>query len=195
MKREGREKELGVWPPVYNSQHISMHTYIWFLIFETEDGIFVHRQQVIRICLCYRWRSDAKKQQEIKNPTLFNGLRSAVLLAEHAMLYALGFQFYIYHPYYTVLEVVCKLAKHPDRKVAKFWEVMRGKEELQVWISSCHTISINSREWIYSEVIPFKQWWLKHINSHVRITLLCYECCNAADLVWYWSIEEEIPSL
>lgn len=58
-------------------------------------------------------------------------LRETVLLGERAMLYTLGFQFYIHHPYYTVLEVVNKLAKSTTSEIAAFWDKML-KKHLQV---------------------------------------------------------------
>lgn len=81
-----------------------------------------------------RFRKDPKHFDLIpeKDKQLTARLREIVLSGELAMLYTLGFQFYIHHPYYTVLEVVNKLAtKDCTTESSKFWNSIKNKH-LQV---------------------------------------------------------------
>jgi hypothetical protein len=91
-------------------------------------------------CNWCRYKSNPAAIEQVKDRTYFDSVREHVLTAERAMLYALGFQFYIHHPYYTVLEVVNKLAKHEDPEVSAFWQRLL-KEKLQVLLPDYPAIS------------------------------------------------------
>ena len=62
--------------------------------------------------LC-RYSDNAEALQNMKEALFFAHFREVVLTAERSLLYALGFQLGIHHPYYWITSILTRLSKLP----------------------------------------------------------------------------------
>ena len=60
-----------------------------------------------------RYSDNAEALQNMKEALFFAHFREVVLTAERSLLYALGFQLGIHHPYYWITSILSRLSKLP----------------------------------------------------------------------------------
>ena len=60
-----------------------------------------------------RYSDNAEALQNMKEAMFFARFREVVLTAERSLLYALGFQLGIHHPYYWITSILSRLSKLP----------------------------------------------------------------------------------
>jgi hypothetical protein len=87
---------------------------------------FTEQRFQIDRSLLFRYNNNPEVLKTAREPHIVATLREAILTAERALLYALGFQFSIDHPQVFIRDTLDRFSAMPD-PVGKFWTEFKGK--------------------------------------------------------------------
>lgn len=88
------------------------------------SGTTAKRAQSVRL-LAHRYNNNAEALKNMGEVTFFNHFKEIVLTAERALLYTLGFQLGVQHPYYWMRTITKRLAELPGD--GQFWKEFESK--------------------------------------------------------------------